>query len=62
MQKLDRTTLADCDEASHIHLENDGSLRLSGTASKKSGLQGFWVSLIEAHRYVQNRRSAALYN
>ena len=49
-------------ETSALHMEKDGSIAITETAKKQesNGLfGGFFAQLIEAHRYVHNRRNAA---
>ena len=60
MADLHRTTLGDHENRTAIHLDDDGSLSLTKSAeNQKTGIAGFLSQLMEAHRYVQNRRSAS---
>lgn len=63
MAELHKTSLTEKTEATTVHLDNDGTLSVAAhTQEKKSGLYGFFASLMEAHRYVHNRRSASHHN
>ena len=51
------------EEPVSLSLENDGSILVADAAkTKQGGIQGFVTALREAHRYVQNRRSAISHN
>lgn len=54
-----RATMSLEEEPVPLSLEDDGSFSLGDIAkTKQGGIQGFLDELREAHRYVNNRRSA----
>ena len=53
-------TMAVRDETPELLFGEDGELTLTAfSEGKRSGFHGFLSELIEAHRYVNNRRAAS---